>query len=127
METAFLLILLTLNSAGQTVASFVNTDTLEACQGKIRVLSKILTGGGVNIIETRCVPSTLKFTKFSHGGRADTKRQTYHVMLGKTKARVTTTSGMETCKNLKIVWKGAEVVKTYCATSTQTPLGPVSN
>jgi hypothetical protein len=122
METAFLLVLLTLNNAGQMAVNFVNTDDLEYCETRARMLNEILTGGGVKIAENRCVPSTLRFTKFTHDGPAKTKRLTYLIQLEQTRVRVTTTPNMEVCKQSKISWESAQSGKVYCATSTQAPL-----
>ena len=124
METAILLVLLTLNPAGQPGVNFVTTDDMDTCQGKTILLGNILTSGGIKVVENRCIPSNLKFSKYTHRPAsapkaAPAKRHAYKVSLERNTLAVTAMADLETC-NREIAAKGnAASGKAYCATSTQ--------
>lgn len=124
METAILLVLLTLNPAGQPGVNFVMTDDMDTCEGKTLLLKNILTSGGIKIIENRCIPSRLKFSKYSHRPAAAVKakplkRRTYLVSLGKDSLQVKTIPDLKTCQNMISGQDKAGAARLYCATSIQ--------
>lgn len=123
MDTAFLLILLTLSGSGQMAVNFVNTDDMDTCQGKTILLDNILSKGGVKIIENRCLPSPLKFSPFSHKPAASGKRQAYAVRLGEQQVEVKALPNLNSCTQAMRSASQSADLRLYCATSTQTPLG----
>lgn len=67
MNTAYLMILLTANSAGQIGSAFVTTDTLQQCEQKIGSIQAIFSSQQIPVLEARCIPGEIRFTPFSHG------------------------------------------------------------
>ena len=111
MNTAYLLILLTLNAANQPGLSFVSTETLEQCQLKGQALAGILSSSGIQVKENRCIQSGIRFSKYSHspaGGGGDL--QTYKAVFS--------AEGVE----LRLIPEGVECkterAHSYCATSS---------
>lgn len=81
MNTTFLLVLLALGDGGQINAGFVNTDSLNLCQNKSKILSAVISTSGSEIIENRCISSELVFSKFDHSEEEKTVRYSYYVSL----------------------------------------------
>ena len=77
MKTFFLLILLSQNGAGDITASFVNTETLEQCQQKQSMVKAIFTTAKLPVLESRCIPSDLRFSEFGHATSSSTPRHFY--------------------------------------------------
>lgn len=127
MQAAILLVLLTLNPAGQTGVNFVETDDMDTCQGKTLLLRNILTSGGIKVLENRCLTSPLKFSKYNHRPAAANKakppkRHAYRVVIGKDALKVTPMPDLSACETApKADPAGGKV---YCATSTQIMTGP---
>ncbi|RDH89334.1 MAG: hypothetical protein DIZ77_08960 [endosymbiont of Seepiophila jonesi] len=71
MKLLFLLVPLTRNGAGDINASFVNTETLEQCDLKTLMLSGIFSTAGIDIVESRCIPSQMQFSEFSHASSSN--------------------------------------------------------
>lgn len=127
METAFLLVLLTLTPAGQTAVNFVNTDDMDTCEGKTILLDNILSKGGVRIVANRCLPSRLRFSRFTHGPAAvpagePPKRYIYLVELGANDVKIAQSPGLRQCKMQLAQIKLHPKRKHYCASSTQAML-----
>lgn len=124
METAILLVLLTLNPAGQPGVNFVASDDMDTCTGKTILLKNILTSGGVKIVDIRCVPSKLQFGKYMHRPSKEkhakpAKRHTYLVNLGENSVDVTPMGDMTDCEGKKAAMSPQAGRKLYCATSVQ--------
>lgn len=124
MDAAILLVLLTLNPAGQPGVNFVATDDMDTCEGKTILLKNILSSGGIKILENRCIPSNLKFTKYNHRPASDkaakpVKRHAYQVSLGGEDISVMPMTSLEACEKDRNANPPAPGRKTYCATSVQ--------
>lgn len=121
METAFLLIMLTMNGAGETSASFVNMDSQAACEKRARLVESILTKDAkeVTIVESRCVASALRFSKYSRNPAQDMPPYSYLVSLGADGgATIELQAGDSECQAEKARHQAAGG-KHYCATSRQ--------
>jgi hypothetical protein len=81
MNITFLLVLLTLGDAGQINAAFVNTDSLNACQNKSKMLSEVISTAGTKILENRCFASEFIFSKFSHAQPSEAVGYNYNIVL----------------------------------------------
>ena len=131
MDTTVLLVLLTLNGAAPLGVNFVNFDNLPACEQRAAQLQEILTGGGVKIVENRCVESLQRFTrhrhrktKGDHGAKAPVaKKNIYLVAMNARRAIVIPKTDMKTCETAKSHREkpGAQT-KYFCALSEQSLL-----
>jgi len=119
MNTVFLLVLLTLSDAGQINASFVNTDSLNACQNKSKMLGAVILTLGTKILENRCFASELNFSKFSHGQSKQAVRYNYNIVLNDDRVDVSQSKNKMECiinKEKLMLTNDGEV---YCTTSKQ--------
>ena len=78
MNTAFLLVLLTLGDGGEVSTAFVTTDSLLACQTKSKMLGAVISGVGTKVLENSCFSSDLVFSKFDHHEKDPTD---YHYVI----------------------------------------------
>lgn len=114
MTPNFLLIILTMMDSGSLSAAFVNTDTLDTCEQRGKVIKSILSQGKIDIRTLKCFKSDLKFKKFSHNTPAKAPRYRYLVTLNADTVTITTMKDMQTCN------AAASNNKTiFCTTSTQ--------
>jgi len=74
MNTAFLLILLTINSNGIPSVSFVNTQTMEQCNAKSSMIKALFKVSNIQIDSSRCVGSMLRFSKYGHNPSSNAPR-----------------------------------------------------
>ncbi|MDC9724612.1 MAG: hypothetical protein PSN44_01660 [Gammaproteobacteria bacterium] len=119
MNTTFLLVLLTLGDGGQINAAFVNTDSLNTCQNKSKMLGAVISTSGTKIVENRCFVSDLNFTKFSHGQSDEEVRYDYAILLSDDYVEVIQSKNKMECtvneENMALTNKG----EVYCTTSSQ--------
>ena len=119
MNTAFLLVLLTLADAGQINAAFVNTDSLIACQTKSNMLGAVISVSGTKVVESRCFTSTLTFSKFSHEQVKESVRSSYLISLADETVNIKQSKNKMACivgkEKLGLVDQG----EVYCTTSSQ--------
>lgn len=119
MNTAFLLVLLTMGDAGQINAAFVNTDSLISCQMKSKMLGAVISSSGTEIIENRCFASDLKFPKFSHKQKEDALRYSYVISLAGDEIEVSQAKNKMECIVNKEKFELENKGDVYCTTSTQ--------
>ncbi|KAF3977091.1 MAG: hypothetical protein HFP77_08795 [Methylococcales symbiont of Iophon sp. n. MRB-2018] len=81
MNTAFLLVLLTLGDVGQINAAFVNTKSLIACQTKGKMLGVVISASGTEIVKNSCFKSDLMLSKFSHSQAEKKKARTSYLIV----------------------------------------------
>ena len=77
MKTLYLLITLTQNSAGDINAAFVNTETLDQCQQKTIMVESVFKGSNIPILESHCIKSNMRFSKFGHAANSIDIRNFY--------------------------------------------------
>lgn len=119
MNTAFLLVLLTVGDGGQISAAFVNTGSLFTCQTKSKMLGAVISTSGTEIIENKCFSSGLKFPKFSHKQKEDAIRYSYVVSLTDGDIEVRRAKNKMECIINKEKFELENKGEVYCTTSTQ--------
>jgi len=130
MNATVLLVLLTLKAGAPLGVNFVNFDALPACQARSDVLQKVLTKGGIKVVENRCVESIQHFskhhhgkTKGDHGRKATAKTHAYLVALNDHRALVIPQTDLKSCETAKADReKAGGKTRYYCAMSEQTLL-----
>jgi len=106
MDTTVLLVLLTLRGNAPLGVNFVNFDDLAACQARAEQLEKILTKGGIKVVENRCLASFQHFTrhrhrasKGDHGKKVKVKKKNiFLIALGEKRALVMQRDDREKCE-----------------------------
>lgn len=119
MKTAFLMVILSMMDNGQMSSAYVNAPSEKSCTQKAKIVRAILTKGGVDIREIKCVASPLKFDKFEHKTAANAPRQFYSLRLGDTTAVITSVENLTACKKEQSESKAEGKTKLFCTSSTQ--------
>ncbi len=127
MNATVLLVLLTISGSAPLGVNFVNFDNLPACEKRAAQLRKILTAGGVRIVENRCVESFQRFTrhrhretKGDHGAKAAEKRNVYLVALNAHRAIIVPKPDMKACETARAHrGKAGAATRYFCALSEQ--------
>lgn len=117
MKTLFLLIVLTQNGAGDINASLVNAETLQQCQQKAQMLEGVFTASNIPVIESRCLPSELKFSEFEHAAAASMIRNFYLIGFENDAVLIKKMPDWKTCKTR--AQQVTELGRAYCASSVQ--------
>ncbi|KAF3982112.1 MAG: hypothetical protein HFP78_03480 [Methylococcales symbiont of Hymedesmia sp. n. MRB-2018] len=120
MNTAFLLVLLTLGDVGQINAAFVNTKSLITCQTKGKMLGTVISASGTEIVKNSCFKSDLTLSKFSHS-QAEKKmaHTSYLIVMERQDIEIRESKNRMECIVIKekMALNGKNDV--YCTTSTQ--------
>ena len=111
MKPGFLMIVLTLLENGQLSAAFVNTQTLDECEGRAAAVRVILEDGEFPVKQIVCRASEAQFEPFVHGTDEAAARQAYLVSFDDETAIVEPVAACEAA--------GAAGEGRYCATSSQ--------
>lgn len=111
MKLAFLMIVLTQTAGGPLSAAFVNTETLEDCEGRVAAVRTILENGGYAIEQAICRASDARFEPFVHGTEGDAERYAYAISFDESNAAVEPVASCDAA--------GETAEGRYCATSTQ--------
>ncbi len=128
MNATILLVLLTLKGDAPLGVNFVNFDNYPACQARAAMLEKVLTRGGIKVVENRCLASFQYFskhrhraTKGDHGKKvAAPERHVFLVTLGRKRALVVPQPDMKTCEAQKARYARLDGgARGYCALSEQ--------
>jgi len=119
MNTAYLMVILSLLGDGEMSAAFVNTDNLANCQQRAEVIRSILTSAGTDLRRIACVPSALRFEKFSHGAPKDAPRHAYLVELTSRSVSVAPVADIDACQRLRAANPDVAGGQRLCVTSTQ--------
>ncbi|MEJ2592234.1 MAG: hypothetical protein P8178_12695 [Candidatus Thiodiazotropha sp.] len=115
MSALYLLLLLSQNGAGDINASFVNSDSLDACRQSMQLVESIFASRRIPLLYKGCMPSSLRFTLFAHSDTTQVTR--YHYLIGVGGDSFTITPmDRETCL-AQARQRGGEGV--YCASSIQ--------
>jgi len=118
MNTATVLVILTLLADGQLSAAFVNTDDPATCAERAAAIGAVLRQGGADVQTLRCVPSDLRFTRFSHRDAATAPRHAYRLRLDASRLEVTPVADLARCRADAAGDDGR-----VCVTSTQSLQG----
>ena len=116
MSAAHVLLILTLLADGQMSAAFVNTPSAEQCAARGEAIGAVLRKGGANVQQMRCIPSALRFVRFSHADAQSAPRHAFALNYSDTTLDLNPQPDLATCQaSLKLT------ADTLCVTSTQTP------
>ena len=117
METLYLLIMLTQNSAGDINAAFVNTKTLEQCQQKTMMVKGVFKGSNIPVLESRCIKSDMRFSEFGHAENSKNIRHFYLTYFNNEGVQIVAMPDWRTCmqQEKNLVEKG----RVYCTSSVQ--------
>ena len=99
MNTAFLLILLTTNGNGIPSVSFVNTESEAQCKGKQQMITAIFKAGNIIIDQSRCIPSNIRFSKYSHNPSSASSRYFWIVDLSANSSQLTAMPDLTSCQD----------------------------
>jgi hypothetical protein len=113
----FLLVVLTQNGAGDINASFVNTETLEQCQQKASMLEGVFIASNIPVVESRCLQSSLRFSKFGHASTSSQIRNFYLVKVNDAVIQVESMPDWSACMVQAKQDSGSD--KIYCSSSVQ--------
>ncbi|MCB1957993.1 MAG: hypothetical protein KDG55_20100 [Rhodocyclaceae bacterium] len=119
MAVAHVLVILTLLGDGQLSAAFVNTDSQAACEQRSAAIAAVLERGGAEVQQMRCVPSELRFTRFSHADAATAPRNAYRVTLGETVLALEPMPDVAQCEAAARSAQTPAGSSGFCVTSTQ--------
>ena len=115
MSALYLLLLLSQNGAGDINASFVNSNSLDACRQSMQLVESIFSSRRIPLLYKGCMPSSLRFTPFAHSDTTQVTR--YHYLIGVNGDSFTIAPmPRETCL-ARARQRGGEGV--YCASSIQ--------
>lgn len=119
MKTAFLMVILSMLDNGQMSSAYVNTPSETSCKQRSNIVRAILTKGGVDIREIKCVASPLKFEKFDHKTAANAPRYFFSIRLDDNSATITKLNDLVACKKQQANTKPADKSRLFCTSSTQ--------
>lgn len=126
MKTAFLMVILSMLDNGQLSSAYVNTPSETSCKQRSNIVRAILTKGGVDIREIKCVASPLKFEKFDHKTAANAPRYFYSIHLDGASATITKLDDLTACKKKQAETKPGGKARLFCTSSTQKMQKPKS-
>ncbi len=116
MKIFFLLVVLTQNGAGDINASFVNTETLEQCQQKEKMVKDVFVISNIPVIESRCIQSDLSFSEFGHASSTSMIRNFYLIKIND-EIQITKMSDWSAC--MMQAKQGVGDARVYCSSSVQ--------
>ena len=121
MNAAFLLILLTTNGNGMPSVSFVNTESEAQCKGKQNMITAIFKAGNIIIDQSRCIPSKIRFSKYSHNPSSAASRYFWLVDLSAHAENLISMPDMASChRHMKKTGMNDQPV--ICAVTDQTQI-----
>jgi hypothetical protein len=118
MTTPMLLVVLTLNANGLPSAAFVSTDSPGRCEQRRAMLTGLLRGSGMRLIDSRCIGNGLRFSPYRHDAPASQRRFVWLIDLGSRPARLEPMTDVAACEQARREFPGA-----VCAVTAQRPLG----
>ena len=117
MKLLFLLVLLTRNGAGDTNASFVNTENLVQCQQKELTVKGIFLTANIPILESQCIRNELRFSEFGHASTSSMVRHFYLIQFDNEVVRIDKMPDWRSCMQQQQQKEGQGRV--YCSSSVQ--------
>lgn len=124
MSAAHVLVILTLLADGQMSAAFVNTDSPSACEARAASVGAVLKAGGADVKQLRCIPSNLKFVRFSHAKAQSAPRYAYALTLGAGSLALVPQPSVAACDDFLRRSDAPSVLERLCVTSTQSLQAP---
>lgn len=112
------LLILTLTPDGAVRLTLSETESLEDCHASREVVTQLLDGAGVEILEAHCGETALRLTPFEHGRSGAEEIWRYLVEIDG--------AGFYAVRPLETAEECApadEPVRVYCARSAQHPIG----
>ena len=109
--------MLTQNDAGDVNAAFVNTMTLAECQQKEAMVKGIFMSAGIQVIESRCIQSRLRFSEFGHASSSSMLRHFYLISTSGTQLSIHKKPDWHSCMRAQQNHVGAD--DAWCASSIQ--------
>ena len=122
METAIIMLTLTMLGDGQISGAFVATEGTRNCEQRAKAVRNILTAGGVEILKLACLEGKVSFEKFVHNTPEDAPRYHYLVRYDDNTVEVVAATGKADC--LEAVQENTGSDQTHCVSSTQKPVRP---
>ena len=117
MKTLYLLVVLTQNGAGDINAAFVNTETLAECQQKELLVKGVFESANIQIAESRCIGSGLRFSAFSHAVSSKLPRHFYLIHFARSAVEIRNMPDWGSCMQKQR--EGVEQGRIYFSSSIQ--------
>lgn len=121
MQTAIVMIILTVLPGGDISSSFVNIDTRDECQTRLQRIEPILRNGKIEVKEAGCFRGEAQFDDFDHAPPEDAPRFSYLVSLQADRADVREMESPEACRDALPRQSPQHGLRHYCTLSTQGP------
>ncbi|HID44472.1 MAG TPA: hypothetical protein EYP34_01785 [Chromatiaceae bacterium] len=119
MNTAYLLVMLTFNAAGQGELSFVATESQQQCQIKGQVVAGILSSAGIETREKRCIQTSMQFSPFKHTEQGSKQpAYQYRARFTADAVEITPVTDLHSCRKTSKHKNNAQE-RIYCAASSQ--------
>ena len=119
MTTAHVMVILTLLGDGRLSAAFVNTESKQNCERRAVVVSTILAANNADIQLIRCIPSDLRFDRYSHESAAAAPSHAYLLTLGNASLEVVPMSDLQVCAKLHDDRRSRPGLVRHCVSSSQ--------
>ena len=119
MSAAHVMVILTLLGNGQLSAAFVSTESKDNCEQRAKTVEAILRSGGSDIRLLRCLPSELRFARFTHESSSAAPRYAYLLSVGENSLDVEPVSDLRRCDSLRSDRLAKPGITRYCVSSTQ--------
>ena len=118
MESAVLMVLLTLQTGSGLAVSFAETAGRPACEERMgRVQAILRLAPDVSVVDSGCYPSNARFEPFDHAPPADTPRRHYLVVLDEGPGVIELQKDATACA--VALGNVSEGSRRYCASSYQ--------
>lgn len=119
MQTAVVMIILTVLPGGDISSSFVNIDTQEECQTRLQRIEPILRNGKIDVKEAGCFRSQAQFDYFDHDPPEDAPRFSYLIRFQGDQADVSELESVKACHDALARQSPQDGLRYYCTISTQ--------
>ena len=119
MGAAHVMLILTLLSDGQLSAAFVSTESKGNCEQRAKAVEAILGSINADIRLLRCLPSELKFARFTHESSSSAYRHVYLLSVGEQSLDIQSVSDLRHCESLRSDKSEKPGITQHCVTSTQ--------
>jgi len=119
MSVAHVLVILTLLADGQMSAAFVNTESAAACEARAGSVGAVLRQGGADVKQLRCIPSELRFVRFSHAKAQSAPRHAYELVLGEASLALNPQTSVAECEAFLRRADAPSEVERVCVPATQ--------
>ena len=119
METAIIMLTLTMLGDGQVSGAFVATEGTCNCEQRAKAVRNILTAGGVELLKLACLEGKVSFEKFVHNAPKDAPRYYYLVRHDDNTVEIVAVTDIASC--LRVVQESTDAGRADCVSSTQKP------